>query len=197
MMFETINANWNLALHAIDRRGRKKLLFRDHNIFLNTGREYLTHRISAFEPSAYTVAYIGWGIGGDRQVDADADLEPMLSAYPGSNTQPDTDVLVTQIERPVLVRALTYLQPMSLTSYIGPTAVDPARVTYQADFLTTDFTAVGGYAKVPLSEIMLYLSSADPALANGGAGTHGIAYKTFATIPKTSFAIQASWELRV
>lgn len=192
----TIPHDWNLKMHSIDRHGRRRLLFRDHNIFLNVGREYVTQRISAGAPST-TVAYVGFGIGGARQTDADADVAPLSVDYPGSNTQLDTDLLVTEIERPVLLTAGVWLRAVNAPSFIGPTVSDPARVAYTANFDTDDFTLVGGYSKVPLSEVMLYLSSADPAQANGGAGTHGIAYKTFSPIPKTAINLELTWELRV
>lgn len=194
-MKDDIQADWNLAIHALYGDTRR-LLHRSHNIFLNTGREYVTQRISAGAPTSY-VAYIGWGIGGSRQTDADADIAPLSVDYPGSNTQVDTDVTVTTIERPVLVTAGVWLATCAAPAFTGPTASDPAKVVYVANFSTTDLNAVGGYAKVPLSEIGLYLSSASTGSANGGGAGHMVAYKTFAPIPKSGFTIQVSWELRV
>ena len=77
---------------------------------------------------------------------------------------------------------------------------------------TTRFTAifadaeinVGGFPSLPLSEIGLFKSSADPTLPNGGAGVypggtgHMIGYDTFDPIHKTGqYSIEVRWDWRI
>jgi hypothetical protein len=78
----------------------------------------------------------------------------------------------------------------------------PLRTRFIAVFADTDIN-FGSFTSVPLSEIGLYKSSADPSLPNGsagaypGAGGHLIAYDTFDPIAKTGlFSIEVRWEWR-
>src|SRR5258706_2181307 len=106
---ETVEVKNNLFLTA---RERGKIVARreGHNIWLNLGREYLASFIAyaSFAPLATEredrIRYMGLGVGGTRQSAlAVANGPPIGTAYPGSNSQQDTDPTVVRLERPVRI----------------------------------------------------------------------------------------------
>lgn len=192
----------------IDVRERGKLVRREqtHNIVTNIGRQFLAEVIvSDVAAPGLTrhqntvIRYIGFGIGGDRQNSSIANNPPFSVDYPGSNTQTDTDLTVTGLQRPVKVTSA----PLWMTEIAAPATWPTATsVRFTAIFSETDIN-FGSYASVPLSEIGLFTSAADPALPNGASGAYpgagGLiaAYDTFNTIHKSGvFSIEVRWEFR-
>jgi len=192
----------------LDVRERGKIVRRErtHNIVTNIGRQFLAEVISSStaEPTITreqdeVVRYIGFGIGGSRQVSSLAGSAPYSTDYPGSNTQTDTDLTVTGLQRPVMVTS----DPLYMREIAAPNTFPTATsVRFTAVFSETDIN-FGSYASVPLSEIGLYTSAADPSLPNGAAGAYPgagglmIAYDTFNTIHKSGvFSIEVRWEFR-
>lgn len=202
---------WNVEL-TLTERGKNKQAYvsRTHNIVVNTGKQMILENITpatlfsgGFTRTQNTVIrYIGFGIGGARQTGPNASLSPYSDAYStgygGTNTQTDNDVTVSRLERPVRVTSA----PLFMREIATPGTFDYSssrRSTFIAVFSRTDIN-YGGFLSMPLSEIGLYGSSADPALPNGGAGAypggtgHLIAYDTFDTVHKTgSAALTVRW----
>jgi hypothetical protein len=207
---EGIELKWNLEIDMYDRGKRKRVHSRTHNIVVDTGRQMILENITpatlfsgGFTRTQNTVVrYIGFGLGGTRQTGPNAGLSPYADAYPagyaGANAQTDNDVTVAQLERPVAVSAA----PLFMKEISTPGTFDyttAQKSTFIATFDRADIN-YGGFLSMPLSEIGLYKSSADPALPNGGAGAypggtgHLIAYDTFDTIHKTGgYAITVRW----
>lgn len=206
---------WNIEI-VREERGKEKLVHRSHNIFTNIGRQFICENISAAafpSSSSFTrlqdsvVRYIGFGIGGSRQNSSLAAAAPIgTTLYPGTNVQTDTDVTVSRLERPVKVTG-TPAEQINVSDIwmrqVSPIGSLPAqnRVVYTAVFSQTDLQV--GADSMPLSEIGLFKSTADPALPNGavgaypGPGGHLVAYDTFNTIHKSGqFSIRVEWSLR-
>lgn len=209
---ETVKISWNLEVLVHTRAGWLRHHQRTHNIVTNTGRQFLAESITAslFGPGTFVrhrdevIRYIGFGIGGNRQTNPAAGSSPLADAYPagygGTNTQTDVDVTVAGLERPVLVS----LGPdLWMKEVVAPgTFPTPLQTTFIATFGQTEIN-VGPHAAMPLSEIALYTSGADPALPNGsagpypGAGGYAVAYDNFNDLQKTGlFDIQVRWTWR-
>lgn len=211
---DTLEVRLNLEIDLFERGKRRRWHQSTHNIVTNTGRQFVTEVITAatFSGASFTrtqdtvVRYIGFGIGGTRQTDSAAAAPPYADPYPGgysgTNAQTDTDVAVSKLERPVLVTN----SPSNLwmREIVTPGTFPTGQSTrFICSFSETDIN-VGAFSSVPLSEIALFKSSADPSLPNGSAGTypgvggHAVAYDTFNTINKTGqFAIETRWEWRL
>ncbi len=204
---DTIEVNWNLEILGFERGKRKFLHQRTHNVIVNNGRQFILENIAAlsFSGSAFTpaqnavVRYIGFGIGGNRQVNPAAGQAPLSSSYPsgygGTNQVSDADVTTSRLERPVKVTSSAWMKQVAAP----PEFPSATSVRWTAMFDTTDLN-VAPYAMMPLSEIGLYSSLADPSLPNGGVGTYPggssamVAYDNFATLPKTTFwSLLARW----
>jgi len=192
----------------LDVRERGKIVQRErtHNIVTNIGRQMLAEVIVSDTPAPVitrhqntVIRYIGFGIGGSRQNSSIANSAPFSTDYPGVNTQTDTDLTVTGLQRPVKVTSA----PLWVREITAPSTFPTATsVRFTAIFSETDIN-FGSYASVPLSEIGLFTSAADPALPNGasgvypGAGGLMAAYDTFNTIHKSGlFSIEVRWEYR-
>jgi hypothetical protein len=207
ILTEKIEATWNLEIDLIERGKKRRWHQRTHNIVVNTGRQMFCEVItpqslgvgSFVRHQDTVVRYIGFGIGGNRQNSSSASGAPYSVDYPGTNVQTDTDVTVARLERPVRVTAAPLWMREISTPGTFPTTTS---TRFIAVFSETDIN-YGGYTSVPLSEIGLYKSSADPSLPNGSAGAypgtggHTMAYDTFDTIHKTGlFSIEVRWEFR-
>lgn len=204
---EDILCMWNLAIDLRMEDGEVVEHHRSHNIVTNAGRQFMGEVItpqtlvgaSFTRHSDEVVRYIGFGIGGARQTSSLALSPPLSTDYAGTNTQTDTDVTVNKLERPVQVTA----GPLWMREISTPGTFPLATSTrFVATFGQSDIN-FGSYTQVPLSEIGLFKSGADPSLPNGslgaypGAGGQTIAYDTFAPITKTGlFSIQVRWEFR-
>lgn len=211
---EDIEIRLNLEIILIERGKRKVWHQNTHNIVVNTGRQFIAEVItpSALGPGSFVrtqdtvVRYCGFGIGGTRQTVPIAAAPPLSTPYPvgygGTNLQVDTDVVVSRLERPVQVT--TGVGGLWMREIAAPGTFPTAtETTFVSVFGQTDIN-VGVFTSMPLSEIGLYKSSADPTLPNGGAGVypgpggHMIAYDTFDPVSKTGvFLIQVNWTWRI
>ncbi len=213
---EDIEVKTNLDIILIDRGKRKLHHHRTHNIVLDTGRQFLAENItpdtlgvgtftrSCGVAGVGTVArYIGFGIGGTRQSAVSAYASPYSDAYPagygGTNAQTDVDAAVFMLERPVKTTGTLWMQELVTPG----TFPDAKSTTFKSLFGQVDINISAPFASVPISEIGLYKSSADPLYPNGqniaypGAAGHMIAYDTFDPIRKTGlFDIEVRWTWR-
>ena len=202
---ETVKVKNNLKLIA---RERGKIVARrdGHNIWLDIGREYLAQVIAlnSYGPDVPQrndrIKYMGFGIGGTRQIAPGVSNVPPLSVdYPGANLQTDLDPTVIHLERPVRVSGSTTVTPGSagdvwLGTIQAPAIHTTAReVTFRRLFSQTE-VSYATYASVPLSEIGLFTSTAVPI---GEPHNTPVAYDTFDSISKTgAFEIEVEWTVR-
>lgn len=212
---DTLQVKSNLELTMRERGkiiGRRK----GHNIWLNLGRQYLAQLItySSFTGSAGTplrndrVQYMGFGIGGTRQLAlGTANASPLGAsppspngAYPGTNAQTDTDATVTTLERPVRVTGGATVYPYDPADVWLAQVQAPAwaldDVPYDSTFgvlLQQTDVSYNPYLSVPLSEVMLFTGAANKNIYNNT----GIAFDTFDTISKTTaFELETQWTIR-
>jgi len=204
---EKIEVRSNLRL-TMRERGKIRARREGHNIWLNLGREYLANLISlsSYGPDVpqedHRIKYMGLGIGGSRQVAPGvADVAPMSVAYPGTNLQTDTDPETHTLERPVRISGSTTgpTDPYSVTDvWLGtvqapPVHTTPTETTFIRVFTQTEVSYLS-FITVPLSEIMLFTSAANPI---GNPSNTGVAYDTFDTLSKTGdFALECEWTIR-
>lgn len=201
---DVIEVKSNLILTA---RERGKIVTRreGHNIWLNLGREYLAQLIAfqSFGPDTPVrndrIKYMGVGIGGNRQLAlTTANSAPISPPYVGNNAQNDATPTVTTLERPVRISGSSSAYPgIAGDSWIGQIAAPPdlsggTEVVFSRVFIQEEIS-YAPFLSVPLSEIMLFTSAADP---ENNLNT-GVAYDTFDTISKTSAtALEAVWTIR-
>lgn len=201
---DDIEVKQNLFITA---RERGKIVARreGHNIWVNLGREYLAELIAynAFSPDVTErddrIKYIGLGIGGNRQVAPGvANAAPISPPYVGTNVQTDTDPTVTVLERPVRVSGGSSAYPgLAGDVWVGliqapATHVLATEVTFKRLFTQSE-VSYSPFNSVPLSEIGLFTSAADP---NNYLNTL-VAYDVFDTLSKTtSFEIEVEWTIR-
>jgi hypothetical protein len=192
---EDIEVKSNLFI-TVRERGKIVERREGHNIFLDFGREWLSKLIAfaSFDPDVVEedarIRYMGFGIGGTRQIAPDfADTAPLTDYGPvGSFSQTDTDPTVTQIERPVRLAAGAWVGQVQ-----APVTHDTATSTTFKRLFVSDEISYTPYVSVPLSEVGLFLSSANPAFY----GNNIVAYDTFDTISKTTaFELEVVWTLR-
>lgn len=208
---EDIEVKHNLKIIA---RERGKIVQRSetHNIFLDIGREWLTRLISyeSYSPDVFQrddrIRYIGFGIGGRRQVApiiADASpiggpgdpYEANSAAGIGKNSQTDIDRTVTRLERPVRVSGGSANYPgVGGDIWIGQIQAPVEHLTgTSATFrrvFTRDEISYTPFVSVPLAEVMLFTSSANPSFYLNT----GVAYDTFETISKTlAINLEVEW----
>ncbi len=200
----TIEVKQNLKL-LVRERGKIVARREGHNIFLDLGREWLAQLISlqSISPDvAYRedrVRYMGFGIGGNRQLQLSAaNAAPISPPYVGTNAQTDTDVGVTTLERPVRVSGSSTVYPgIAGDQWLGTIgSADPLTVPTPTTFrrlFTQAEISYGPFISVPLSEVGLFTSAADP----GNHQNTMIAYDTFDTISKTTaFELEVIWTIR-
>jgi hypothetical protein len=200
---ETIEVKQNLIITG---RERGKIVIRreGHNIWLNLGREWLAKLITYTSFSPVTpeiddrIRYMGFGIGGTRQVAPGvANAAPLVTAYPGSNVQTDDDPTVTRLERPVRVAGSTTTYPGSFgDQWLGQVQAPsqhplPTQTKFRRLFSSLEVN-YEPYVSVPLSEVGLFTAAANPLLYNNTA----IAYDTFDTISKTrALELEIAWTI--
>lgn len=200
-------------LHLVARERGKIVARRDgHNIFVDLGRGWLSQLIAfaSYNPDVYQrddrVRYMGLGIGGTRQlalttansapIGGPGDAYEANSATGiGGNAQTDLDRTVTTLERPVRVSGgVTNYPGVSSDQWLGliqaPVQHPSGTSTlFSRVFLSTEVSYMP-YASVPLSEVGLFTSNANP---NFYLNTL-IAYDTFDTLSKTSsISIEVDW----
>lgn len=204
---ETVEVKNNLKLIA---RERGKIVQRreGHNIWVDLGREYLAKLISLVSYGPDTperndrIKYMGFGIGGTRQVAPGvANSPPMSTAYPGLNAQTDLDPAVTTLERPVRVSGSTTIpsDPYNPADvWLGTIQAPPihntaSQVTFRRLFMQTEIS-YSSFLTVPLSEVMLFTSAANPV---GQPFNTGVAYDTFDTLSKTgALELELEWSVK-
>jgi len=200
----TVEVKQNLKL-LLRERGKIVDRREGHNIFLDLGREWLAQLIAfqSLNPDVPfrddRIRYMGFGIGGNRQLQLGAANSPPISPpYVGTNAQTDTDATVTTIERPVRVSGSATAYPgvagdmwLGIIGSADPLS-SPTQVTFRR-FFTQVEVSYGSFISVPLSEVGLFTSAADP---NNHQNTM-VAYDTFDTISKTSaFELEVIWTIR-
>lgn len=202
---DDIEVKQNLKITA---RERGKIVARreGHNIFLNLGREWLARLVSYASLSPLTpeedhrIRYMGFGVGGTRQVALSvANSAPIVTAYPGTNLQTDTDPSIHILERPVRISGSTSTYPgLAGDIWLGACQVPvvhgtPHETTFIRLFTQTE-VSYSSFLTVPLSEVMLFTNSADI----GSYINTGVAYDTFDTLSKTmAFELLVEWTLRL
>lgn len=202
---DTIEIRSNLIITA---RERGKIVERreGHNIWLDTGREYIAQLIAfqSFGPDTPVrndrIKYMGVGIGGNRQLALPtANGAPISPPYSGNNAQDDSTASVTTLERPVRLSGSTTNYPgIAGDAWVGQVQAPPnlsigGEVTFRRIFTRTEIN-YGPFVSVPLSEVMLFTSAADPE----NYQNVGVAYDTFDTISKTSAVnIEFLWTIRI
>lgn len=206
---DKIEVKSNLTL-IIRERGKIVTRRKGHNIWLNLGREFLAQLISytSFAPLTPErddrIRYMGLGIGGTRQIAPTvANASPLggaspPNAYAGTNAQTDTDLLVTNLERPVRISGGTLAYPGDvLDVWLGQVQAPASHPTATQTTFRRVFTqaevSYGIYTSVPLSEVALFTHAANPNVYNNTA----IAYDTFDTVSKTgAFDLEVAWTIR-
>ena len=208
---EDIEVKTNLKIIA---RERGKIVTRRdvHNIFLDTGREWLSRLIAykSYGPHVFQddnrIRYMGFGIGGNRQVApilADATpiggvgdpYEANSATGIGANNQTDLDRSVTRLERPVRITGgATNYPGVGGDVWLGQIQA-PAEhltgtsVTFRRLFSQEEISYIP-FASVPLSEAILCTSAASPAFYL----STGVAYDTFDTLSKsTAINVEVEW----
>lgn len=201
---ETVQVVQNLKITARER-GKIVAHREGHNIFLDLGREWLAELIAyaSFGPDTLErddrVRYMGFGIGGTRQLALPtANGVPMITAYPGTNVQTDTDPTVIGLERPVRLGGSEDPYPGQVADvWLGQIQAPPVHtlateVTFRRLFVQTE-VSYGSFNTVPLSEIALFTAAANPNVFNNTA----VAYDTFDTISKTgAVQLEVEWTLK-
>jgi hypothetical protein len=202
---DTIEVHSNLKVTA---RERGKIVARreGHNIWLDLGREYIAQLIAfqSFGPDVAVrndrIKYMGVGIGGTAQLALPtANSAPISPPYTGTNLQDDVTPIVTTIERPVRVSGSTSAYPgLAGDQWVGQIQAPPdlsggTEVVFRRVF-TEEEVSYGPFLIVPISEVMLFTSAADPE----NYLNTGVAYDTIATLAKTvATAIEFEWTIRI
>jgi len=201
---ETIEVKQNLKL-TMRERGKIVAKREGHNIWLDLGREYLAQLISYSLLAPLTpvrndrIRYMGLGIGGNRQlIPSIANVVPFSTAYPGANSQTDSDATVTTLERPVRLAGGVSVPPYVVTdTWLGQIQAPPdfgsaTQVTYKRLFTQLEIS-YNPYLSVPLSEVMLFTNAAAANVYNNT----GVAYDTFDTLSKTNaFELEIDWTIK-
>ena len=212
----------NVILTARSKSGRVVARRDSHNIFLDYGRDWISHLIGLDAAGAYfredRIKYMAFGIGGTSQRIAAADIRnPAIYNYPGypndwvggvgsgDPSQTDVDPSVTALEWPVEVTnpgTAIYFDLISQPNTF-PGTVGVIRFT---SVLGLNEISFGAHPTVPLSEIGLFtagdptaLDTTQPPVIAGGlpAEKFMVAYNTFDTLSKTTlFYLEVDWELR-
>ena len=201
---DRIEVRQNLVITTRER-GKIKERREGHNIFLDLGREWLS-RLIAYKTLGPDVPerddrvkFMGFGIGGTRQVaTVVASSVPISPPYVGTNAQTDTDPTLSVIERPVRLSGSATAYPgISGGKWIGPvqapaTHLSATETTYRRLF-TQEEISFPPFLSVPLSEVGLFLSSANPENHQNTM----VAYDTFDTLSKTTaFELEVVWTIR-
>jgi len=195
----TIDYKCNLSLVARERG----------NIWVNFGGEWLAKRIaySSFSPltqeDSTAIRYMGLGIGGNRQIALGvANSAPLVTSYPGTNAQTDTNPALLALERPVRLTGGSTAYPGEGTDvWLGQVQAPAAHPTpkqteFRRLFDGASELSYGPYLTVPVSEIGLFLHSTSPTYVNV-YNNQPVAYDTFDTISINSgTSLEVIWTIR-
>jgi hypothetical protein len=206
-LLQRVEVRSNLIITA---RERGKIVARraGHNIWVNLGREFLSGLIAldSTDPDVPArddrIKFMGFGIGGTRQHQlAVANSPPLSVAYPGPNSQTDTEPNVTHLERPIRLSGTTtgpsdpYDPADRWLGRVQAPAVrsTPTEVSFRRLFSQTEIS-YSTFTSVPLSEAGLFTSAASPT---GQPFSPLVAYDTFDSLSKTSaFEVEVVWTVR-
>ena len=204
MKFEaTFEVRQNLKITA---RERGKIVDRreGHNIWLNTGREFIAQLMSYVTMAPLVpvrddrIRYMGFGIGGTRQlIPSIANTAPFSTTYPGTNTQTDQDPAVVRLERPVRVSAPPTPPPHhAFDVWLGQIQAPPDFPQFNKAVFRRLFQSFevnyNPFVSVPLSEIGLFTNAANPLLPYNVP----MAYDTFDSLSKTDAVdLEIEWTI--
>lgn len=173
-------------------RGKVVKRHRGHNIWVNTGHQWIRDLLSysSFSPltapETRRIAYIGFGIGGSKQDHGAVYVPPLSVDYPGTTVQSDLNPSLVSLERAVRVVGGQYLRLLA-----PPTFPAPNILKYSESFSLTELT-YGGYTMLPLSEVGLFLAGANIASPSNSP----VAYETFEPLSKTTdLTLDLTWLL--
>jgi hypothetical protein len=202
---DDIEVKSNLRL-TLRERGKIVARREGHNIWLNTGRQYIAELLAykQFAPDLTQrddrIKYMGLGIGGTRQLaTATADAYPMTDyGLVGAFTQTDLDPAITKIERPVRVSGAVGV-PVAGDAWLSQVGAPPSFATLFEVTFSCAFTQLqvsyAIYNTVPLSEIGLFTSLALPNQTSNIGSM--VAYDTFDTLSKTlAVELEVLWTLK-
>jgi hypothetical protein len=196
----------------------------EHNIWVNLGRAFLPQVVSPGSSFGThmldtTIGYMGFGIGGNKQLTNVDTMFPVLAAdYPGQETYDKNTPGTQYLERPIKVNGT----PGSGGSgdWAVPISLPPSLVLVGSIYSTVEYVTVvtdlmialgGAYPEVPISEAALmlydqpvigqpssafYAYSSPPSYINPSRPTL-VAYNNFGTITKTTdIDLEFYWQLQ-
>jgi len=135
------------------------------------------------------IRYMGFGIGGIRQLSPLASAIPLVGDYPGTNVALDTNPKVTQLERPVRVSVSDYLFELPVPVLTSSTFYS---ATYTASLGLNDLT-YGSYLSIPVSELGLFLSGSDVEIGTN----QPMGYDICEMVTKTQLTtLDVNWAVR-
>lgn len=208
---DTLNLETNVVLTLRDALTGEIAERQVHNLYLNYGREWLL-KLMSYAAAGYPmennrVCFVGLGIGGNKQT---ATIEPNLNAvYPGTNSQSGSDLTVTYLERPVMVKEVGaddyWLKEITHASTTVTTSA-PYYAQYICNFTETEISYAPYYV-VPLSEAGLFDYGQEPYMIEPIVNVYAttpvgrgqpIAYCTFYPLSKTTaVTLQIKWQVRL
>lgn len=202
---DILEVRQNLRLTLRDERGKLCGRREGHNIWLATGAEWLTRLmgLKAVDPDVpeenARIKYMGLGVGGNRQFAQARLAVAPYDVYAGTNAQTDQNPAVTRLERPVRVSGGEGAYPgVSTDRWLAAVQAPPdypsARTVRYRRIFTRQEVSYGNFLSIPISEIGLFISSADPAFYLNTP----VAYDTFDPLSKTSaVALEVTWDLEL
>lgn len=203
MLHATFEVKQNLIITGRSD-GKRRFRRAGHNIWLNLGREFIAQLMSYSLFSPLTpirndrIQYMGLGVGGTRQkIPSIANSTLFATDYPGTNVQTDQDPDVTQLERPVRISGSSSSPPYNAGDvWLGQVQAPPDLPAFNQVIFRRLFTRLeisyAPYDSVPVSEIGLFTSAANPLLPHNTC----VAYDTFDSIPKTdAIDLEIEWTI--
>lgn len=200
-------------------RGHVVEQYRNRNIFLNVGREWLiqlmsfgAYPVTVGDPpppvaNERRIAFMGVGVGGREQTmqaAADALYFPVHNPLHATFTQDDTDVTITGLESPLLWAPGRYAKPIHQVKYSAPVGTPPHSVwvRWTALWSAGEINSEYGGADVPITEAAMY-----PYLDDGGGNVKELtlsdmkvvssSYEAFGPVTKANpFELEIQWVYR-
>ena len=208
----------NVTISLIDpKTGKVVEKRRSHNIFIDYGRDWITHlialNVSNTDFRDDKLKWMALGIGGTAQhVPADDIRNPSIYNHPGypnewvagsggtgDPTQTNTNPSVIALEWPIEITSGVYYDTIRQPATFPDTGTVRLTTVLGINEVSYDTS----HADVPLSEIGLFTEGVtDTSIAPVDTGApplekYMVAYNQFSTLSKTSgFVMQIDWELR-
>ena len=215
---EVLKVSVNVVVRAYDEDGRLIARRRGHNVFTNTGKNWLVRAMGASNygavpPTAHTaekIMYMGYGCGGALQtnpafVTGQAELvtvNALQDPVPVSDSGGGQFVYLKQVDNQSLGSSV-YFPGDYLTVFVSDIAA--TEISFAGSTTRVSNVAVG--TQVPVSEAGLYLSDASPFYTPAAplgyeadpAGANSMAaYFIFSpVIVTTGVVLRSEWELRI